>query len=117
MVQQSLVAQTLVLPENLARLQAIAAAAGPATRSKVARRVCLECGFLDPCKRPQLAACRRALRALESRNLAGLSGPTGWRAPGQPKDPVPVALPAQVPIRVYQVGGLDVMPAIAPHQR
>ncbi len=64
MFQQNLVAQTLALPENLARLQAMAAAAGPATRSKVARRGCLEFGFLDARQRSQIGICLSHVRHL-----------------------------------------------------
>ncbi len=121
MSKENVVAETLALPENLAKLQAIAAAAGPATRSKVAARVCLEFGFLDARQRPQIGICLKAFRVLESRNLACLPAPRGSRrrprAQPQPQAPVPVARPTQVPARVDLVCGLAVIPAIAPHQR
>ena len=122
MFEQNLIGQTLARPESLGRVQAISAAAGAASRTEVARRICREFEFFDSWRRPQVASCLKALRALESKGLACIPAPrvlrrTRARREAEAAGPVPLPAPVDVPSSVELVRGLDIVPALSPHQR
>ena len=66
MYEQNRIPATLASPEAMARVKALLAAAGAASRTAVGRQVCELLGFQDACGRPQLASCMQALRALDA---------------------------------------------------
>ena len=75
MYEQHRIPSTLSDPETLARVKALVAAAGSASRIEISRRVCVLLGFLDARGRPQLASCMRALRALDAAGHIRLPAP------------------------------------------
>ena len=64
MYEQNRIPATLASPEAVVRVKALLAAAGAASCTQIGRQVCELFGFQDARKRPQLASCLQALRAL-----------------------------------------------------
>ena len=75
MYEQHRIPSTLSDPETLARVKALMAAVGSASRMEISRRVCVLFGFLDTRGRPQLASCMQALRTLDAAGHIRLPAP------------------------------------------
>ena len=107
MYEQHRIPCTLSNPASLARVKALVAAAGSASRMEIGRRVCQLFGFLDARGQPQLASCLRALRTLDAAGQIRLPAPRHNHRRCRPRGlGRPVPPPVGVPARVDQLCGL-----------
>ncbi len=107
MYEQNQIPATLASPEAMARVKALLAAAGAASRTAVGRQVCELFGFHNARGRPQLASCMQALRALDAAGRIELPAPRHDHRRCRPRRlGRPVPAPIGVPERVDQVRGL-----------
>ena len=118
MYEQHRIPSTLASPEGLARVKALLAAAGSASRTAIGRQVCELFQFLDARGRPQLASCLRALRALEAAGRLALPAPRHNHRRCRPRRlGRPVPPPVDVPGRVDRVRGLQLVAVADDDQR
>ena len=118
MYEQHRIPSTLSDPETLARVKALMAAAGSASRMEISRRDCVLFGFLDASGRPQLASCMQALRTLDAAGHIRLPAPRHNHRRCRPRcigRPVPP--PVGVPARADQLHGLELVEVTDPAQR
>ena len=107
---QHQVKRTLRAPEALSRVRALLLEPEVEHRSALAERVCAEFGFFDARGRAQRSSCLKALRELEHDGHFALPAPLtrpgrpGARGPGEA-----VALAHEVPRRLEQVEGLELV--------
>ena len=118
MYEQHRIPSTLSDPETLARVKALMAAAGAASRMEISRRVCVLFGFLDARGRPQLASCMQALRTLDAAGHIRLPAPRhNYRRCRPYCIGRPVPPPVGVPARADQLRGLELVEVTDPAQR
>ena len=118
MYEQHRIPSTLSDPETLARVKALMAAAGSASRMEISRRVCVLFGFLDARGRPQLASCMQALRTLDAAGHIRLPAPRHNHRRCRPRCiDRPVPPPVGVPARADQLRGLELVEVTDPAQR
>ncbi len=107
MQEQNRIFSTLSSPDAIAQVRKLLAAAGPASRTEVGRRVCRLFAFEDSRGQLQIAGCMQALRSLEARGRIRLPAPRHERRRCRPRclgRPVPV--PDAVPAQAGQIRGL-----------
>ena len=118
MYEQHRIPATLSNPETLARVKALIAAAGSASRMEIGRRVCQLLGFLDARGQPQLASCLQALRTLDAAGRIRVPAPRHNHRRCCPHclgRPVPP--PVGVPARADQLRGLELVAVTDSAQR
>ena len=114
---QNLIKQTLSAPANIATVCGLLQSNTLAHRSELATRVCERFGFYDPRGRAQRGGCLKALRDLEAAGHFSL--PVSRSRPGQRSArrlSQPVAYPFDVPSRVGEVRGLELVLVATPEQ-
>ncbi len=107
---QNQIKRTLSAPTNLEYVCALLERNEIVHRSEVATRVCEQFGFYDSRGKEQRSGCLKALRELEAAGHFTLPAPC--RSPGHRSArrlSEPVALPQEVPSRVGEVQGLELI--------
>ena len=118
MQEQNRIFSTLSGPHAIARVQKLLAAAGPASRTEVGRRVCRLFAFHNARGQLQIAGCMQALRSLEARGRIRLPAPRHERRRCRPRclsGPLPA--PENVPAQAGQVRGLALVEVTNDDQR
>ena len=111
MYEQHRIPTTLAQGPALIQIRKLVTDAGNVSRTEIGRRVCALFGFLDAHGKPQIASCMQALRALEAARHIDLPAPRHNHRqrchPRRLERPVPA--PIDLPARVDQVRGLQLV--------
>ena len=119
MYEQHRIPTTLARGSALIQVRKLVTDAGDVSRTEIGRRVCALFGFLDAHGKPQIASCMQALRALEAARQIDLPAPRHNNRqrchPRRLERPVPP--PIELPARVDQVRGLQLVEVLDGDQR